>query len=370
LNRLDRYVFAQILGPFGFFALVFTGVIWLSQSLRIIDLVVNNGQSAAVFAEFSALLLPAVMSIVLPVSAFAASLFVMNRLYVESELVVMMGAGRSHAGLVRPVAAFGLAAMAAMCVITLYLMPMAARVLRDRMADVRGDVANALIREGQFVHPAEGITIYVRDASRSGEMAGIFIHDGRDPDRPVTYSADRAALVRGTGGARVVMLDGAAQQFDATAGTLATLRFDTFTYDLEPLMRQAQTRARKPSERFFWELVAPSPETRAQPGFRAGEWAAEGHEQLGAPLYGLVLPMIAATAIVLGRFQRRGFALQIWIAIGAAIAVRLAGVAAKAATSGAAGLWPLMYLPPIAALAAIAILLGRPGRRRAAAAPA
>ena len=60
--------------------LVFTGVVWLSQSLRMIDTVVNNGQSAAVFLEFTVLLLPTVMSIVLPVSACAATLYAVNRL--------------------------------------------------------------------------------------------------------------------------------------------------------------------------------------------------------------------------------------------------------------------------------------------------
>ena len=62
MRRLDSYIFRQILGPFLFFVLVFTGVIWLTQSLKIIDMVVNNGQSARVFLEFTVLLLPMVLS--------------------------------------------------------------------------------------------------------------------------------------------------------------------------------------------------------------------------------------------------------------------------------------------------------------------
>ena len=88
MRRLDRYIIRQITGPFLFFVLVFTGVIWLTQSLRVIDTVVNNGQSAWVFAEFTALLLPMVLSVVLPISAFAATLYAYNRLVSDSELVV------------------------------------------------------------------------------------------------------------------------------------------------------------------------------------------------------------------------------------------------------------------------------------------
>ncbi|MEL7173469.1 MAG: LptF/LptG family permease [Pseudomonadota bacterium] len=106
MNRLHRYVYVQLAGPFLFFVLVFTGVIWLSQSLRVIETVVNNGQSALVFLEFTALLLPRVMTVVLPVAAFAATLYAINRLFGDSEIVVMFAAGISGLALLRPVLMF------------------------------------------------------------------------------------------------------------------------------------------------------------------------------------------------------------------------------------------------------------------------
>lgn len=356
MNQIDRYVLGQILGPFGFFALVFTGVIWLSQSLRIIDLVVNNGQSALVFLEFTALLLPTVMSVVLPLSAFAATLFAINRLYVESELVVIMGAGRSNTALARPVIIFGAGVMAAMLVVTLYLMPTAARELRERVADLRGDVANALIREGQFVHPADGLTVYVRDSSRSGEMRGIFIHDLRDRATPLTYAADRAALVRAGQTSRVVMFEGTVQRFDIAEGTLATLRFDTFVFDLSDLMADPSGRARAAQEYYFTDLVWPNDETLASPRYREGRFTAEAHEMLSGPLYGFILPLIALAFILFGGFRRRGFAVRIWLAVVVALCVRLLGVAAKAATTSLPAAWPLLYLAPLIALLAIVVV--------------
>ncbi|MEM9047867.1 MAG: LPS export ABC transporter permease LptF [Pseudomonadota bacterium] len=364
MNRLDRYIFIQLLGPFGFFALIFTGVIWLSQSLRIIDLVVNNGQSAAIFAEFTALLLPVVMSIVLPVSAFAATLFTLNRLRGDSELVVMMGAGFSYTRLARPVFAFGLVNVLAMAVVTLYLMPTAAGQLRDRMADVTGDIAAALIRAGQFVHPTAGLTVYVAEASNRGEMAGIFIHDRRDPETPVTYSANRAALLRDALSTRVVMFDGAAQHFDRAAMALSTLRFESFTYDLTPLMQADPNRRKKPSEYYVATLIDPPQALRDEPYFHLGDYVAEGHEQLSAPLYGLALPLIAFGFVLFGGFGRRGAALIVWAAIGCALSLRLTGVAAKALTTDAAGLWPSMYIPPLLVLLAFVALMIRPAAGR------
>jgi len=124
MTRLDRYILRLLAGPFLFFVLVFTGVIWLSQSLRVIDTVVNNGQSADVFLEFTVLLLPMVLTVVLPVAALAATLYAVNRLFSDSEIVVMFAAGLSGRGLVRPILVFAGVVMVALFAVTLYLLPL------------------------------------------------------------------------------------------------------------------------------------------------------------------------------------------------------------------------------------------------------
>ena len=359
-GAVGRYVIGQILGPFGLFSLIFLGVVWLTQSLRVIDTVVNNGQSALVFAEFTALLLPTVMSIILPVAAFAATLYALNRMFMDSEVVVLMAAGMSRLRLARPVAAFGVMVMIAMSAITLYLMPTSAREMRDRIAEVNTDLANALLREGEFIHPAHRVTVYIRATGEDGQMAGLFVQDDRDPDARVTYTARRAAMVRTEEGPRLVMFDGAAQRVNPGTKDLSILTFEKLVYDLSSLVSSGGTRSRKPSEYYAWQLVAPDEEVLK--GRRPGKFVAEGHEQISAPLYAVSLPLIALAALLAPGFRRRGYGKRIAAAIALAAACRLAGVAAKSAASGAPDLWPLMYVPPVlgAALALWALWAGLP----------
>ncbi|MEO0718002.1 MAG: LptF/LptG family permease, partial [Pseudomonadota bacterium] len=179
VNTLESYIFRQLLGPFGFFTLVFTGVIWLTQSLRVVDTVVNNGQGARVFLEFTGLLLPLVMSIVLQLAALAATLYAVHRLLSESELVAAFASGVSKLRAVRPIAIFGALVTAALAFNTIYLMPTAAQTMKDRVAEVRGDVAAGLIRDGRFLHPAKGLTVYIREIASDGRMLGIMVQDAR-----------------------------------------------------------------------------------------------------------------------------------------------------------------------------------------------
>lgn len=364
MGRIDRYIFRQILGPFLFFVLVFTGVIWLTQSLRVIDTVVNNGQSARVFLEFTALLLPMVLSIVLPVSVFAAVLFAINRLFTDSEIVVMLASGLSGTSLLRAVAVFSTLVMIAVFALTLYLMPTAQREMRDRITQIRGDVAVAFVREGQFLTPLRDVSVYLRETGRAGEMFGVLVHDERDPGRVVTYTAERALLVRDDKGTRLVMFDGVAQSADQpSTSSLSILRFDRLSYDLTPFAEPGPTRARKPSEMYLPDLLEID-EARAAPR-SVGDFRAEAHEALSAPLYVLALPLLAVAFVISAGFRRQGFAGRIVLAAVVGLGLRLMGLAAKSLVTGAAAFWPVMYVPPVLGILAAIWMLTDWRRRRA-----
>jgi lipopolysaccharide export system permease protein len=362
--KLTRYIVSELLRPFAFFVVVFTGVIWLSQALRVLDTVINSGRGAWVLLEFSTLLLPQVMAVVLPVSAFSAALYGVNKLFVDSELVAMAAAGLSPRALARPVALFGATILVVMAVVTLVLGPLASRQLRDKIALIRADVANGLLFEGQFLNPSPGLTIYVRESDGTGSMLGVFVHDRRDPDAEVTYTARKALLNRVDQGAQLVMFDGTAQHFDAEEGTLSLLRFESLVYDLTPFMAQSTERLRRPSERFFHELVFPDEALKLS--MRLGRLYAEGHDQASAPLYALALPLVALAGIVGGGFTRHGYAGRIAATAVAGLALRLSGVAIKAGVGGAPWLWPALYLPPLIGIAVALWYLNSarlPGRR-------
>ena len=365
MRRLDRYIFRQILGPFLFFVIVFTGVIWLTQSLRIIDTVVNNGQSAMVFLEFTVLLLPLVLAIVLPIALFAAILYAVNRLFTDSEIVVMLAAGLSGTSILRPVAAFSMLVMVVVYALTLYLMPTAQSEMRDRISEIRGDVIAAFIREGEFISPAQGVTVYLRATGDAGEMFGLFVQDERDPENRVTYTAKRALLLRDDESTRLVMFDGVAQTQgkDPTTGSLSVLRFEQLAYDLTEFQQGSGPRARKPSEMYVPELFEIDETTMGRRPI--SEYRAEAFEALSAPLYVLALPLLAVAFVISAGFRRQGFAGRIVLAVVAAVALRLCGLALKSAATGSIAMGPLLFIPPaLGCLFALGLLSGKRLRSR------
>ncbi|SVD12579.1 uncharacterized protein METZ01_LOCUS365433, partial [marine metagenome] len=83
MRRFSLYIMGQLIGPLIVVTLSFTGVIWLTQSLRFIDLIVNKGLSFGLFLYMTTLLLPSLLSVILPIALFAAVLYTYHQLIVD-----------------------------------------------------------------------------------------------------------------------------------------------------------------------------------------------------------------------------------------------------------------------------------------------
>ena len=53
--------------------------------------------------------------------------------------------------------------------------------MKDKVFDIRADIGAAILREGAFTTPSDGLTVFIRELAPSGEIRGILVHDNRDP---------------------------------------------------------------------------------------------------------------------------------------------------------------------------------------------
>lgn len=359
---ITRYILGQLVMATVFVTLALTFAIWLTQSLRLIDYIVNRGLPASTFLTFVGLLLPSFLGVVLPVAAFVAVLFVYHKLAMDSEMVVMRAAGLSQLQLARPALVLAVLVTLAVYAISLYFLPLSYRHFKDLQNAFRNDFSTVLLQEGVFTTLSSDITVYVRERSADGELRGILVHDNREPESPVTMMAERGALVPSEAGPRVVMENGNRQQVDRATGRFSLLYFDRYTIELSDFGEAAQSRWREPKERFLDELLFPGDDRRDQ-RYRQ-ELIAEGHNRLVAPLYTVAFVLIGMAALLSGEFNRRGQAKRVLAAIACVAALEGTSLALHDLASRNVAAVPAMYgAVLIAAGLAIYVLLHRPVRR-------
>jgi len=364
MGALTRYIFGQLAGVTFFVTLGLTFAVWLTQSLRLIDFIVNRGLPASTFFSFVVLLLPSFLGIVLPIASFCAVLFVYNKLSMDSELSVMRAAGLSQYQLAKP--AILLATLVTLIVysITLYFLPMSFRAFKELQSEIRNDYSTVLLQEGSFNTVSDGITVYVRERSGGGELHGILVHDSRDPERPITMMAERGALVRSGSGPRVVMINGNRQEMERDGGRLSLLYFDSYTVELSNLDDSVGVRWLEPKERYLDELLYPA-DSIADQRFRK-QLISEGHQRLVAPLYSLVFALIGLASLLSGEFNRRGQMHRLIVAILCIVGLESLALALHDLAGRNLQAIPAMYAGAmIPALAAVVVLHRRPRRRTA-----
>ena len=364
MAKFDRYMLSQLMTLFGFFALILVSVYWINRAVSLFDQLISDGQSAWVFLEFTALTLPNVIRLVLPVAAFVASVYVTNRLSSESELVVVMATGFSPLRLARPVLYFGLIVTLMVAILSHVLVPASRAKLADRRGEIAGDVAARLLTEGTFLHPATGITFYIRQITPLGELQDIFLADARAPGRNTVYTAERALLVKSDTGPKLVMFEGMAQTLVTESGTLSVTQFADFAYDIGALI--GATAARSPSvEELPTPLLLSATDATAESlGTTRAAMLLEGHERMARPFLALVSALIGFATLLTGGFSRFGLWRQIGLAVVLLVFVQFLANGATGLVTRAPSAWPAIYLPVVAGLGIAGLALGFAGRAR------
>jgi lipopolysaccharide export system permease protein len=341
MRGLNRYILRQCFGVMIFVTAALSAAIWLAQSLRLIDLIVNRGLSIEVFLYLATLILPRFLDIVLPIGAFIAVLFTFNRLITESELVVMRSAGLSHLALAKPVLILAGIAFFVLMSLSVYFLPASNRAFKDLQFEIRNRFVSSLIQEGTFTTISDKLTIYIRSRDDRGEVIGLLINDSRDPQKPVTILAERGVFVDSPTGSRIVMVNGNRQQFDPESRKLSLLTFESYTLDLDSLHDAPVVRFREAQERFLDELFFPPAD--ADGSLREG-FLVEAHQRILVPLSAFSFSLIPLACLLPGQLNRRGQLKRVLLAIALAFLFELLDLGVNNLAFHSAVAIPLMYV--------------------------
>lgn len=321
-----RYVMWRLFGPMVLITSSLTLIAWLTQALRFIDMIVNRGLSLTMFLYISALTLPALLWVVLPISTFISSLIVFNRLALDSELVALKNAGLSRFEIIKPALVFGTLVGLVISVIALYLLPASYREFKDIQSYVRNNYASVLLQEGVFSSPSDSLTVYIKERGKNGALRGILVQDSRDEQRPVTFMAQEGKFIPSNNGSpRILLSHGTQQQVDNRSGNLQILYFDSYVLDIKAFGATLETmRWREPQERYLHELFMPDDTPQESQRLKL---YAEGHHRLTWPFYAVFFALLGTAPFIIGQFNRRGYNRRIIVSIvvgGATLSIALA----------------------------------------------
>ena len=356
--QFNLYIFNQLLRTTLALTSVLVGIIWLFQTIRILELVVNRGAAVGDFLVMSIASMPLWLMIAIPISGFIAVNWVFSRILADRELLVMQSIGLSPLQLAKAPIALGILLTTFLAVNTVYILPTSFGVYKDLQFKLRNSIPSILLRDGVFIEVVDDMTMFIGSRDDNDIIRDLFIHDARINDRIITMTAQSGKFIERDGSPTLILQNGERSERNAEGQSGAVLLLDTHSVTITRNSSQKTERATIDiNEDSISNLL--SPDAAHSPQYYLQRHA-EGHYRIASPWLGLGLALLSAAIILRGQIRRDLWTRRANLNISACVLVIIAVVVSRGWVTNNANLWPFIHLSVLAPIILAFWLLRQP----------
>lgn len=182
---LRRYLFNEILAPFGAWTGFLSVLFFVMAFLRGMDFLLGSAVTAWDLVRFTASLVPQFLVQAIPIALLLATLLGLGRLADDRELIAMQALGVKPRVFFRGPIALGVVLSVVLGGLAFTLQPWGMRSLRQIAHDIIRRNLVSDIRSGVFHEEVPEFTLYAEQVEPGNRWTNVLLFDGRDPQTPL-----------------------------------------------------------------------------------------------------------------------------------------------------------------------------------------
>lgn len=351
MKIITHYFIRQLVAIFVMLLLVLTGLAWMVQIMSMMKFLLNYGVELSSFLGLTVLMVPFIVSIIVPFVTFIAVIFVYNKMISDNEITVMAASGLSPRQLAVPALRLAVVLTGIHLLLNLWIVPASQAKFYDTQWNLRYGLAHMKLQESAFTEMADGLVVYV-DKVSGHDLSQVMLSDTRDEKSQMTIFAEKGKLIATARGLSIVMTNGALQAYNdtLTAGT-----FDSFDMDLNVADKSGNS-VFKVRRIPTWTLIKTVATQDSQKQHKL--MLAELCTRFLGPVMNLILAALCALILLRSSLLRRRASFAPAVAVGAMAAVMALFMSATNMIGSLTELG-LMALAQMVALAGIMIALSK-----------
>ncbi|MBC8717755.1 LPS export ABC transporter permease LptF [Ochrobactrum sp. Marseille-Q0166] len=361
MKLIELYILRRVAVMFFAVLGAAVGITWTVQVLQRVDFLTTSGQSIQTIIQFSSLLIPSAIPLVMPFALIIAITQTLSTMNQDSELVVINASGAPRSAVMRPILMLAAIISVISFLVANYVDPYARMNMRAMIANASADVLNVLIQEGSFRKLSDNLYVQIAEQRADGSIGGLFIADSRDPTLDLIYYASDGNVATTPSGPMLLMKNGEVQRRDVSDGTVSIIKFNSYAFDLSQFTSSGEEFIIYAKDRPLTYLLNPDPNDPILQT-RPLRYKAELHRRLTEWLYPVVFAMIALAFAGDSRSHREARVSASFSAISTALLIYWAGYFAADRADKDETYMVIMYLVPIGVILVASYTLGT-GRR-------
>ena len=248
MRILDRYIWKELVTPFGLGLFVFTFLLLIDRIFDLTDLIINKGVPVHLVLMMLVYISPAILVLTIPIGFLLAILIAFGRLSADMEVVALKACGVSPLRLLWPVVAFGVGVTALTAYLMIDAVPKSNYAFKSLVFEIVRTQATVGIKERVFNDTFGSFVIYVDEiAPDQVALRNVFVSDERKPEEQRFITAHEGRLLSDDVNRRVTLrlIDGSIHETSPTAlQKYREVRFGLYDITLvleNPLVKQGGT---------------------------------------------------------------------------------------------------------------------------------
>jgi lipopolysaccharide export system permease protein len=251
-NKLGYYFILEFLKNYFSILFAFGLIIWITQAVRLLDLISEDGNSISTYFLYILSTLPKIVSRIFIIIFFISLIITISRFESHNELKAIWFSGLDKKKFINYLVKYSILLAFLIILIRLFVVPYFSNYSRYLLlnSDV-GSIA-PLIKQNNFNNPLKELTVYVGKKNQINEIEEIILFENNE-EKTKTIVAKTGVIINENNKNLLVLVDGSIQEKNKN-GKISILDFDKITLDLKQYNKKAGDHY-KFHEMFTFELI-------------------------------------------------------------------------------------------------------------------
>jgi lipopolysaccharide export system permease protein len=247
-SKINKYFFIEFSRYFIVVLFSVISIVWIAQAVNYLDLIIEDGHALSVYFSYSLLVLPKIVTRLIPLCFLIAVVLTILKLEKDNELIVLWTSGLNKIRIVNLIVGISILIMCIQLFLANTISPLTLNLSRSILKNSSLDFFPALIKEKQFNDVIEDVTFFVEKKSSNGTFENIFIRDHNkilnDSNTKSSSIFAKSGFIQQNETSRYLVLYNGSIQKENESGQINFLKFDKTVLNIADLSGKTITQVK------------------------------------------------------------------------------------------------------------------------------
>jgi len=231
-KKIQNYIILEFLKNYATLVFIFALVVWITQAVRLLDLVYQDGNSFLTYGKYTLFQLPKIISKISIIIFLITLFWTLNNLEDSNELRTISYFGIEPKIIFLNLLKYSFVFTFILIIFKAFIVPYFNKNSRDLLNSEGINSFASLLRENNFNNPSKQTTVYLEEKNKIGELKNIIIFQLENDGGNKTIIAKNGLVTKLKDKSYLVTENGIIQELDFK-GNLSQITFDKITTDVE-----------------------------------------------------------------------------------------------------------------------------------------